>query len=103
LSAKFVRVQTTAPRSRPQPPLGIRAVSAQVSGVPRHPRRWTKGLPPFALTRLASLATLSRSAGEGLFISTTPAHRHRPARPAGRMARVISRKPNATAGAQEGP
>ena len=30
-------------------------------------------------------------------------HCQRPARPAGRMASVISRKPNATAGAQDGP
>jgi hypothetical protein len=58
------------------------------------------------LTRLAALATLSRGAGEGLveaFFFRFSIHRQRPRMPAGRTARVSSRNPNATAGAQDGP
>ena len=58
------------------------------------------------LTRLAAFATLSRGAGEGLveaFFFRFSIHRQRPRMPAGRIAKVSSRKPNATAGAQEGP
>jgi hypothetical protein len=69
------------------------------------PQAWESEGLSLAQRDRNSIARASHNSGEGGYALAGKfwAHRYRPNSPAGRTASVISRNPNATAGAQDGP